>query len=325
MWPLVLSGVGSLLGNVFHIGGSGGDPGTVAQPTSMGVGGLGGFLPWIGMEALGSLFNPSVPQDNSPIPQLATRWDGRPPVFPTAQWMDNHPGVPEWNYYPGGKRAGVKGSTGAGGDTSTASNGKKGGDHITPLYSNGRTISGPGVPKHYAQGGLASIAPSDGPQVSASTKSEDTLLIQEAIKALNGQSPHAQEVVHEFIKRFGFTALSHLREQVSKQVPPDPTQNQPTGGVPEAYLGVRGDIQGPGDGMSDSVPATIDGHKPAELSSGEFVMPADVVSGIGSGSTDAGVRRLHETINQVRKHRTGSTEQPDALPWHKIKPEKAVA
>jgi hypothetical protein len=66
---------------------------------------------------------------------------------------------------------------------------------------------------------------------------------------------------------------------------------------------------GPGDGLSDSVPAVIDGQDRAALSSGEFVIPADVVSYLGNGSSDAGVEALQQMMDDIRKQKTGTTEQ----------------
>jgi hypothetical protein len=68
-------------------------------------------------------------------------------------------------------------------------------------------------------------------------------------------------------------------------------------------------LRGPGDGMSDNIPATIGGRQPARLADGEFVVPADVVSHLGNGSTDAGAKRLHEMMNKVRMDRTGKKKQ----------------
>lgn len=68
-------------------------------------------------------------------------------------------------------------------------------------------------------------------------------------------------------------------------------------------------IRGPGDGMSDDVKANIDGVQEARLSDGEFVIPADVVSGLGNGSTEAGSKQLKEMMARVRKSRTGKTRQ----------------
>jgi len=70
-------------------------------------------------------------------------------------------------------------------------------------------------------------------------------------------------------------------------------------------------LQGPGDGMSDSIPAVIKGAKPqrAALAQGEFVLPADVVSHLGNGSTDAGSKRLYAMMDKIRHARTGSKKQ----------------
>jgi hypothetical protein len=69
------------------------------------------------------------------------------------------------------------------------------------------------------------------------------------------------------------------------------------------YLG------GSTDGMADQVPAQIDGRQPAALSDGEFVIPADVVSHLGNGNSDAGAQQLHSMMDRVRKERTGTTQQ----------------
>ena len=68
-------------------------------------------------------------------------------------------------------------------------------------------------------------------------------------------------------------------------------------------------LKGPGDGMSDNIPATIGGKQPARLADGEFVVPADVVSHLGNGSTDAGAKHLYHMMDKVRKARTGRKSQ----------------
>lgn len=69
------------------------------------------------------------------------------------------------------------------------------------------------------------------------------------------------------------------------------------------YLG------GPTDGMADLVPATIDGTQPAALSDGEFVIPADVVSHLGNGNSEAGAQQLYSMMDRIRRERTGTTRQ----------------
>ena len=87
--------------------------------------------------------------------------------------------------------------------------------------------------------------------------------------------------------------------------------NMAAGGI--ADLGSYSDggrmLKGPGDGMSDSIPANIAGKRPARLADGEFVIPADVVSHLGNGSTDAGAKQLYAMMAKVRKARTGRKAQ----------------
>jgi hypothetical protein len=81
--------------------------------------------------------------------------------------------------------------------------------------------------------------------------------------------------------------------------------------LPSEYAAGGKLLQGPGDGMSDSIPAVIKGPRPqrAALAQGEFVVPADVVSHLGNGSTDAGAKRLYAMMNNIRKARTGTKKQ----------------
>jgi hypothetical protein len=84
-------------------------------------------------------------------------------------------------------------------------------------------------------------------------------------------------------------------------------QSMADGGIAGYKKG--GYLDGPGDGMSDSIPATIEGKQPARLADGEFVIPADVVSHLGNGSTKAGSKRLYSMLDKVRHARTGNKKQ----------------
>ena len=79
-------------------------------------------------------------------------------------------------------------------------------------------------------------------------------------------------------------------------------------------------LKGPGDGMSDNIPATINGRQPARLADGEFVIPADVVSHLGNGSTDAGAKVLHQMMTKVRQERTGNPHQGKQINPRKYMP-----
>lgn len=80
------------------------------------------------------------------------------------------------------------------------------------------------------------------------------------------------------------------------------------GGI--ASLAPRGYyLGGSTDGMSDEVPASIEGQQEAALSHGEFVIPADVVSHIGNGNSEAGAQQLYRMMERIRQARTGNPEQ----------------
>jgi hypothetical protein len=62
-------------------------------------------------------------------------------------------------------------------------------------------------------------------------------------------------------------------------------------------------LRGPGDGVSDDIPATIGQKQPARLADGEFVVPARIVSELGNGSTEAGARKLYAMMDRVQQNR----------------------
>ena len=86
------------------------------------------------------------------------------------------------------------------------------------------------------------------------------------------------------------------------------------GSLNNYYLG------GPTDGMADLIPASIDGTQPAALSDGEFVIPADVVSHLGNGNSDAGANQLMSMMDRVRNARTGTTKQGTEIDPMKMMP-----
>ena len=80
------------------------------------------------------------------------------------------------------------------------------------------------------------------------------------------------------------------------------------GGPPSPYF--EGMVKGRGDGMSDSIPFTIEGTQPAILSRDEYVLPADIVSMMGNGSSDAGAEKIDTFINDFRVQKYGRGKQP---------------
>ena len=96
------------------------------------------------------------------------------------------------------------------------------------------------------------------------------------------------------------------------------------GQVPSYGLGGYSDggrmLKGPGDGMSDNIPAVIGKKQPARLADGEFVVPADVVSHLGNGSTDAGAKQLYAMMDKIRAARTGTKKQGKQINPRKYMP-----
>ena len=99
---------------------------------------------------------------------------------------------------------------------------------------------------------------------------------------------------------------------------PAPVQQMASGGIARLAKGQY--LNGSSDGMADKVPARIDGQQEARLSDGEFVIPADVVSHLGNGNSDAGAKLLKEMMSRVRKARTGDNKQGKEIDPKKFLP-----
>ena len=98
----------------------------------------------------------------------------------------------------------------------------------------------------------------------------------------------------------------------------DEVQELAAGGIAQLKKGQY--LNGASDGMADKVPATIDGVQDARLSDGEFVIPADVVSHLGNGNSDAGAKVLKNMMSRVRKARTGNDKQGKEINPNKFIP-----
>jgi hypothetical protein len=100
----------------------------------------------------------------------------------------------------------------------------------------------------------------------------------------------------------------------------DTTQQRAAGGVMSLGMAQGRYLDGHSDGMADKVPAHIEGKRPAALSDGEFVIPADVVSHLGNGNSNAGAKRLYEMMDRIRGARTGNTKQGKQINPNKFLP-----
>jgi len=111
------------------------------------------------------------------------------------------------------------------------------------------------------------------------------------------------------------------RNTLAQQNKPPQAMAMAMGGIASVKNGYY--LGGKTDGMADEIPATIDGTQEARLSDGEFVIPADVVSHLGNGNSDAGASQLHGMMDNVRKERTGNSEQGKQIDPNKFMPTMA--
>ena len=130
----------------------------------------------------------------------------------------------------------------------------------------------------------------------------DKDIINNAVQAIKGESQNPEIALGAFLQMFGEEALRDLVERVQSG------EFDMNANITEGLL------TGAGDGMDDMIPATLEGEQDVVLSDGEFIVPADVVSGIGNGSTESGSRRLYDMMDRVRMMRGGSLKQPPDVP-----------
>jgi hypothetical protein len=165
-----------------------------------------------------------------------------------------------------------------------------------------------------ASGGLMS-AYATGGTVNTNSSTISSGGIQD-LYGTNDQTTGTQNLSKE---GYGIGRLNSLAAEGSRAKAAD-TFYAMGGPIAFAQGGHQGYLDGDGDGMSDSIPATIEGKQEARLADGEFVIPADVVSHIGNGSSKAGSKQLYAMLDRIRKARTGHTKQGKEIKPHKYMP-----
>jgi len=126
------------------------------------------------------------------------------------------------------------------------------------------------------------------------------------VSAIAGQAQNADQIIEGFIAQYGIDMFVQLRDMILKSI------------VPDAQT--EGMIQGAGGGMDDMVSGMIGTEQPVAVSPGEYIVPADVVSGIGDGSSDAGAKELDDMMARVRMARGGTTEQAPPIDAQRMMP-----
>ena len=131
-------------------------------------------------------------------------------------------------------------------------------------------------------------------------------ITQETIQFIMGETDN-QQVINEFIAKYGNEVFLELRNTVLKSL------------VPNAQT--EGLIQGKGlSGMADDIPGRIGAEEKIAVSQDEFIVPADVVSALGDGSSDAGSNALYDMMDRVREAKTGGTTQPPMINLSQVMP-----
>lgn len=163
-------------------------------------------------------------------------------------------------------------------------------------------------PTKFNVGGITDLRYAEGGDMNMAGKPNDKELINDAVDAIQGKDESPERTLAMFVSRYGEDALRDLVQKVQ------------SGEFDENAEATEGKVNGVGDGMDDMIPATLEGEQDVVLSDGEFIVPADVVSGLGNGSTDAGSKSLYEMMDRVREMRTGGTAQPKQVPQERMLP-----
>jgi len=124
--------------------------------------------------------------------------------------------------------------------------------------------------------------------------------------AVLGRLEDPDPIINMFVEKYGPEMFQKVRDYILNNVAPDAQ--------------TEGMVRGRGSGMDDKVPGMIGDQQPVAVSPGEFIVPADVVSGLGDGSSDAGAKELDRMMERVRMARGGTTEQAPPIDARKMMP-----
>ena len=125
------------------------------------------------------------------------------------------------------------------------------------------------------------------------------------------------EIIQGFIAKYGQEAYELARQTFLSQMPQEGIAMMSMGGMAPQTEGM---LRGPGSGMDDMIPGMIGSSQPVAVSPGEYIVAADVVSGLGEGSSEAGAEELDRMMDRVRMARNGTTQQAPRINERKIMP-----
>lgn len=170
-------------------------------------------------------------------------------------------------------------------------------------FVSGGVVSALG-PGKLSKGGIASLDGMNEQKINAPkgmdapSGGNEKDVVVEAIRAIKGQVEDPRVPLGRFLALYGEDALRDLVDKVQ------------SGAIDRTSKKTEGKIEGSGDGMDDRIPAKIDkSGEDVLLADSEYIIPADVVSHLGNGSSDAGAKVLDQMLDRVREARTGNKEQ----------------
>lgn len=158
----------------------------------------------------------------------------------------------------------------------------------------------------FAEGGIMDIPTEDAPMQPPAGNEKD--LISTAIAAIKGQVEDPRPVLGVFLAKYGEDALRNLVDKVE------------SGEVDQTAARSEGMLKGPGDGMDDRIPAKVENGHDVLLANNEYIVPADVVSALGNGSSDAGAEHMDKMLDRVRAAAHGKTTQQKKVSADKVLP-----
>ena len=174
-------------------------------------------------------------------------------------------------------------------------------------------------PRYAAQGDAAARTAADtaSAQQAQGIRAAHTPSAAPTVNPWAGKTPMAWATPAAAVTPAAKAAVEHLAIPTAT-LPGE--QKMAAGGLASFAHGGANYLQGPTDGMADKLNTSIDNHQAAKLSHGEFVIPADVVSHLGNGNSDAGAQKLYDMMARIRKARTGNPKQGKRINPDKFMP-----
>ena len=166
------------------------------------------------------------------------------------------------------------------------------------LFPNEENVSSSGTA--FLEGGNTSGVPiNETVQTETIANISDDPLVKEVTMFILGESNN-EEAVNMFLTKYGNEAFIELRQMVLQSISPNAQTEGQIAGVNNG-------------GMDDDINGTIGGKEKIAVSQDEFIVPADVVSMLGDGSSDAGSKELYDMMDRIRQKKTGTTKQAPKL------------